>query len=116
MAEMPTGVARGVCQPPNETHKGDRRANGYLPLAGGAPTVHDPNAHLHNGDRGMSAPMTTEHGVVQRPDHTFNVNQVKMPQPASAVQPGHGAIPVNPFQVPGGPMGNAAVLRDSAKK
>ena len=44
-------VERDVVKAPNETMKGDHRANGYLPLAGGASTVHPSNEARKGGDR-----------------------------------------------------------------
>ena len=37
----------------------------------------------------------------RRPNHKFDVGMVQMPQPASAIEPGKGTVPVNPF-LPGG--------------
>jgi len=41
---------------------------------------------------------------VHLPDHRFDARQSQMPQPPSAVQPGKGAIPINPFGVSGKPI------------
>jgi hypothetical protein len=40
---------------------------------------------------------------VRPPDHRFNVDHAKMPQPPSATEPGRGAIPVNPWDDAGRP-------------
>jgi hypothetical protein len=40
---------------------------------------------------------------VHPPDHRFNVNHAKMPQPPSAIEPGKGAVPVNPWDAAGRP-------------
>ncbi len=95
-------VERDVVKAPNETMKGDHRANGYLPLAGGASTVHPSNEARKGGDRrGGTADLAGQAPPVKPPDHRFNIGDAKMPNPPSAFEPGKGAVPVNPF-VPGG--------------
>ena len=96
-------VQRGVVKGSNEEGRGgDHRANGYLPLGGGAPTVHPANEMGAGGDhRAGSFPLTAGAPMVKPAQHRFNVDEVKMDQPASAIEPGKGAIPVNPF-LPGG--------------
>jgi len=95
-------VERNVVKAPNETLRSDHRANGFLPLVGGAPAAHPSNETGARGDhRGGSADLTGLAPMTKPPDHRFNVEDAKMPQPPAAFEPGKGAIPVNPF-VPGG--------------
>jgi hypothetical protein len=106
-------VQRGVVKGSNkEGPGGDSRANGYLPLGGGAATVHPANA----GDRrGGSASLAGGAPAIQRANDRFNVDQAQMPQPASAIEPGKGAIPVNPF-LPGGAIARiTGIEADEAK-
>jgi hypothetical protein len=98
----PGGARRGVVQPPNEARPGGNRANnGYLPLASAA----GPDLSPHRGgDRCKgSAPLGRTASPVHPPDHRFDVDKAKMPQPPSAIEPGKGAIPVNPWDVAGRP-------------
>jgi hypothetical protein len=103
MAHSPRsgGSRRCAVTPPNQAGPGGNRAgHSYLPLDGSAHPGIPP--HHDGGDRrhgcvplgGMASP-------VHRPDHRFDVGTAKMPQPPSAVEPGRGAIPVNPWS-PGG--------------
>jgi hypothetical protein len=111
---MPESVRRGVIKPPNEAGPGgNRAANGYLPLGGSAsPGI---PSNLGGGDhRNGSAPLGGVASPVHIPDHRFNVDTAKMPQPASAIEPGKGAIPVNPWDAQGKP--NRAVSEPDADK
>jgi hypothetical protein len=96
-------VERDVVKPANEPGPAGARANnGFLPLAGGPPAAHPSNESGAHGDRrGGSANLTPLASPVRTPDHRFNVESAKMPQPPAAVEPGKGAVPVIPF-VPGG--------------
>ncbi len=95
-------VERDVVRAPNQQHRGDRRNNGFMPLAESASPVHPSNETRKGGDRrGGTASLTEQASPVKTPDHRFNVEDAKMPQPPSAFEPGKGAIPVNPF-MPGG--------------
>lgn len=96
-------VQRGVVKGSNDQGRGgDHRANGYLPLAGGAGSVHPANMPGAGGDRrGGSFPLSGGAPMIAPAQHRFNVDEVQMAQPASAIEPGKGAIPVNPF-LPGG--------------
>jgi hypothetical protein len=59
-------------------------------------------------------PLAGQASPVKTPDHRFNVENAKMPQPPAAFEPGKGAVPVNPL-VPGGPGINRAFpVADSA--
>jgi hypothetical protein len=96
-------VERDVVKAPNEPGRaGARAANSFLPLAGGPPAAHPSNEARKGGDRrGGSANLAELASPVKTPDHRFNIEDAKMPQPPSAFEPGKGAVPVNPF-VPGG--------------
>jgi hypothetical protein len=101
---VPGGVERGVVKPPNEEQAGgDHRANGFLPLSGGSPTVHPANG-AYGGDRRMGTmPLGGSGGAIHPPNHRFDVGMAKMPQPPSVTEPGKGAVPVNPWDIKGNP-------------
>ena len=40
---------------------------------------------------------------VSAPDHRFNIEDAKMPQPPSAIEPGTAAVPIYPFNSMGLP-------------
>jgi hypothetical protein len=99
---MPGGARRSHVTPPNEAGAGGNRANnGYLPLAGAKGSVRPLN---HGGDRrNGSAPLGGMASPVHLYDHRFDVSKAKMPQPPSAIEPGKGAVPVNPWDAEGEP-------------
>lgn len=99
---MPGGARRGIVAPPNEAGAGGNRANNsYLPLAGAKATALPID---HGGDRSHgSAPQGGISIPVHPRDHRFDVRKAKMPQPPSAIEPGKGAIPVNPWNATGEP-------------
>ena len=99
----PGGVRRGVVQPSNEVGPGGNRAsNGYLPLVGS--THNGVPLHQTGGDRRNGCvPLGGMPSPVHPPDHRFNVDRAKMPQPPSAIEPGRGAIPVDPWDAAGRP-------------
>jgi len=84
--KAPIGSSAGLgreaspVDPPNEARGGDWRAGSY-PLAGGASPVNPPN-NMGGDRRGFSS------------DN----------MPATAVEPGKGAVPVNPGNEPRGGM------------
>jgi hypothetical protein len=93
MADFPVPgvVERNVVKPPNETLKGDRRENGFLPLT----ESHGAVANANHGDRrGGSEDLAGTASPIVPPNHRFDVGMAKMPQPNSAVTPGPGSIPV----------------------
>jgi hypothetical protein len=99
MANVERGVVKGSNQ---EGAGGDRRNNGFLPLGGGGSTVRPSNEMGAGGDRrNGSFPLTAGGERITPPNHRFEVGMVKMPQPESAIEPGKGTVPVNPF-LPGG--------------
>jgi hypothetical protein len=88
-------VERNVVKPPNQKLQGpgsnkSATPRAHVALAGG------PNAALRSGDPGGSANLTRQPSPVPPVNHRFNVDEAQMPQPPAAVEPGHGAIPVNP--------------------
>ncbi len=112
MANVERGVVKGSNK---EGPGGDDRNNGFLPLAGGASTVHPANEARVGGDRRSgSFPLSESMGAVQPPNHRFDVGMVKMPQPESAIEPGRGDVPVNPF-LPGGAAARSLPISDMAK-
>lgn len=111
-------VQRGVVHGSNkEGAAGDRRMNGFLPLGGGAPTVHPANMTDTGGDRrNGSFPLGGSASPINPPNaKRFDVGMVQMPQPASAIEPGKGVVPVNPFLPSGSPAMIGGQIADEAK-
>jgi hypothetical protein len=83
-----------VVTPPNEEHRGDRRANSYLPLAG----MHVAIEPCNQGQLGDSMRDTSllipNRSPVHEHGHRFDVESVRLPEAHCANAPGHGAIPV----------------------
>ena len=50
--------------------------------------------------------------AIQRNMERFDVSQVQMPQPASAIEPGKGQVPVNPFMPSGATARVAGYVAD----
>ena len=46
----------------------------------------------------------------------FNVDNACMPQPPAAIEPGKGAVPVNPFLASGPGIARAVPIDDDAKQ
>jgi hypothetical protein len=92
---VPGGAQRGAIKPPNEVDRGDRRGNGYLPLAEHASECQPPNSPSDR--RSGTMPLSGMASPITPPNHRFDVGMAKMPQPGSAETPGKGAVPVNPF-------------------
>ena len=112
MGQVERGVVRGSNK---EGPGGDGRNNGFMPLTGGASTVHPWNAGPGGDRRSGSFPLGGGAPAIQRNMERFNVDQVKMPQPDSAIEPGLGTVPVNPF-LPGGAAARVAgQVADEAK-
>ena len=111
-------VERGVVKPPNMPDTaGDKRNNGFLPLTGGAGTVHQSSFQGPGGDRrGGSFPLGGAAPAIHDIQRRFNVDEVPgshapMPFPD---EPGKGAVPVNPF-LPGGAAARSVAVSDEAK-
>ena len=109
---------RGVVRPPNEEHKGDRRANGFLPLASSAsPVAPTSLSRFMHGDAGGSGSLARQASDI--PDHNrqFDVDNVNNSQIDNfPVQPGRGAVPVNPFLASGPGLSRALPIADEAPK
>lgn len=77
-----------------------------------------PNSGLRGNARGSSSMPPTPGPMaspVQTPDHRFSVGLAKMPQPPAAVEPGKGAVPIEPFTVSGLPNRITVPEPDTAK-
>jgi hypothetical protein len=112
MANVERGVVHGSNK---EGPGGDRRANGFMPLSGSAATVHPANMAA-GGDRRANGSVSLSGGAptINPPNHKFEAGMVKMPQPESAIEPGRGTVPVNPF-VAGGAAARSLPVADMAK-
>ena len=112
MGQVERGVVRGSNK---EGPGGDGRNNSFASLAGGASTVHPANMGMGGDRRNGSFPLSGGAPAIQRNMERFDVDQVQMPQPASAIEPGKGTVPVNPF-LPGGAAARVAgQVADEAK-
>jgi hypothetical protein len=112
MGQVERGVVRGSNK---EGPGGDGRANSFASLAGGAPTVHPSNIGPGGDRRNGSFPLGGGAPAIKRNEERFNVDQVQMPQPGSAIEPGKGQIPVNPFMPSGATARVAGYVADEAK-
>jgi hypothetical protein len=107
---------RGLGKPPNETGPaGARVNNGYLPLTKGGSTVNPPNSGPGGDHRAGSFPLGESGSPITPPNHQFSVGTSKMPQPNSAVEPGKGAVPVNPWDAQGNPSRTRMPAADMAR-
>jgi hypothetical protein len=101
---VPGGVERGVVRPPNQPGAaGNGANNSYLPLTRVAGGVEPSNYGAGGDRRGGSMPLGALPSPVQPPNHRFDVGMAKMPQPPSVVEPGKGAVPVDPWNDSGLP-------------
>jgi hypothetical protein len=103
--------------PPNETfHNGSPGSSS--PQGRGASPVNPPNAGLAGGRPNGSFPQTKQASPVKgsNDDLKFKISDAKMPQPPSAIQPGVGMVPVNPFTGPGGMTRQSNQVPDRAPK
>jgi hypothetical protein len=109
---------RGVVKPPNEgDFKRDRRTNGYLPLSGAEPPVAAPNlSRFMHGDTGGSAVLARQASpVIPANAKLVDGDPGYTSQPDSAVEPGKGAVPVNPFLAKGPAVARTLAVADDAK-
>jgi hypothetical protein len=88
-------VERNVVKPPNQEFQGLSATRSHTPRAS-VPVTRGPNSKLHAGDAGGSADLTRQQSPVVLPSHRFNVDDARMPQPPAAIEPGKGAVPVDP--------------------
>jgi hypothetical protein len=117
MGQVERGVVRGSN---DQAPRGDHRNNSFLPLSGGPSTVHPANQGP-GGDRRMSSfPLGGGASPVNPPNaDAFRWNPGMVPntsngQPGSAVEPGRGSVPVNPF-LPGGAAARSLPEADMAR-
>jgi hypothetical protein len=107
----------GITNVPNEgafkTRDG-REKNSYMPLARGASPVHPPN-NVAGDRKGGSASLAGMASPINPPNNvTFDDGDRGMtPMVGSAVEPGKGSVPVNPFLSSGGIV-PARVIADEA--
>ncbi len=64
---------------------------------------------------GGSANLTPLPSPIKPADHCFDIKAAAMRQPAAAVEPGKGAVPINPFLACGPGLARATTLSDDAK-
>jgi hypothetical protein len=104
MAQSPKpGASRGVVKPPNEAGPhGNRASNSSSPLARTVSPIHTCEHGGGNRRRGC-VPLDGVASPVHPPAHHFDIDAAKMPQPPSAIEPGRGAIPVDPWDTSGRP-------------
>jgi hypothetical protein len=90
--------------------------NGFLGLGGAAGTVHPANQGAGGDHRNGSFSLGSSGSPINPPNmRRFSVGDVEMPEPASAIEPGKGAVPVNPF-LPGGAAARSLPVSDMAPK
>ena len=110
-------VERGGVKPANiPGAAGDRRNNGFLPLSGQAATVHPSNRGPGGDRRDGSFPLGGGAPAIRDDQKRFNVDEVLAAQKPMdwPMEPGKGAVPVNPF-MPGGAAARATQVADDAK-
>jgi hypothetical protein len=108
-------VERGVVKPPNQQLQGLAATRSAVPRAGEA-HARGSNAAVRSGDPGGSADLTRQLSPVSPIDQRFNVDGARMPQPASKVDPGKGAVPVNPYRAPEPNIVKASATADDARQ
>ena len=89
------------------------------PMGRSASPVHSPNAMFRGGDAGNGfMPLTKSASPVHGSNEAFkfNVANAQMPQPESAMQPGQGDVPINPFRSGNGVTGPALGISETAVK
>jgi hypothetical protein len=118
MGQVERGIVRGSNR---EGPGGDRRDNGYLPLAGHPSTVHPANMAAGGDRRNGSFPLGAGASSVNPPNASaFRFSPEQVPNtssgaPGSAVEPGRGTVPVNPF-MPSGAVERSLPVADMAPK
>jgi hypothetical protein len=108
-------VERGVIKPPNLQLQGLAATRSAVPRAGEA-QARGSNAAVRSGDPGGSADLTRQLSPVPPINQRFNVDDARMAQPAAKVDPGKGAVPVNPFRAAEPDVVRAIATRDDAKQ
>jgi hypothetical protein len=107
-----SNVERGVVKAPN-LNLHDLGAKRSMTPTSGASATHSPDRARGGAEPGGCGSLTKSASPVSTPDHRFNVDQAKMPQPSAATMPGQGAVPVD-LRV--GLPASGIARRDSAKK
>jgi hypothetical protein len=95
---------RGIVKPPNETDfKGDCRTNGFLPLSAAGSPITAPNlSRFSQGVAGGSADLARHASpIVPANAKLVAGDPGYTPECGSAVEPGKGAVPVNPVLASG---------------
>jgi hypothetical protein len=106
-------VERGVIQPPNLVLQGLAATRSCAPLAA-SPAARASHVMIDAGCPGGSADLTRLVSPMAPVSHRFNVETARMPQPAAAIEPGKGAVPVNPFVATGQGIARAKASNDDA--
>jgi hypothetical protein len=108
-------VERGVVKPPNQLLQGLAATRSAVPRAGEA-QARGSNAAVRSGDPGGSADLTRQLSPVAPINQRFDVDGARMAQPPSKVDPGKGAVPVNPFHATSPNLVRAVATEDDAKQ
>ena len=103
-------VERGVVKPPNQELQGLAAIRSHAPRAGMAATPEHKTVL-----QGGSADLTRQPSPVAPPSTFFNVDNARMAQPPSAIDPGKGEVPINPFLASGPGIVRALPIIDYAK-
>jgi hypothetical protein len=107
-------VERGVINPPNQGLQGLDANRSHHRSPDEAPPR--PSSATANGNApGGSADLSKVVSQVVLPSHRFSVDTVFAPPAPAAVEPGKGAVPVNPFLASGPGIARAATLADDAQ-
>ena len=109
-------VERGVVKPPNLELQGLAATRSARAASRACLRSRGPNSALHAGDPGGSADLTRQPSPVAPVSHRFNVDDARMPQPPAAIEPGKGAVPVNPFLASDPGIVRAIAIADDAKQ
>lgn len=102
--------------PNNGIHNGN--INSSSPLTRGASPMNPPNAGIRDGNANNGfMSLAKRAGGIKGSNESlkFKVSDAKMPQPQSALQPGKGMVPVNPFTEKGGMTTPSLKMPDKAK-
>jgi hypothetical protein len=104
-------VDRGIVKPPNQELQDLAATRSRTPRAE-MPVVQRPNSTLLGG----SADLTRQPSPVAPTSCRFHVDNARMPQPPSAIEPGKGEVPVNPFLASGNAIIPGFPFIDDAKQ
>jgi hypothetical protein len=104
-------VERGIVKPPNQELQGLGATRSHAPRAE-VPAMPPLKPALHGG----SADLTRQPSPVAPASCRFNVDNACMSQPPSAIEPGKGDVPVNPFLASGNAIIRTLPIIDDAKQ